>query len=353
MISAERLAQILDGFQAARVLVVGDLFLDKYLMIDPALEETSIETGLPAHQVIEVRTSPGAAGTVVANLRALDVGRVAVLSVVGSDGEGYDLRRGLDRIGAEAVLIDAPDRLTPTYTKPMVLEPAGQARELSRLDHKNRAPLDAAAEARVIDALRRLAPDVDAVVLADQVEERNCGVLTDAVRDEIARLADAHPSVWFFADSRAWIGAFRGCIVKPNAREAVRSEGRTAEGDDVPAAAAEAAARALARRNGKPVFLTRGENGMLVVEAGGDPATAVPGFRVAGPVDPVGAGDSATAGIVGALCGGASLVEAAFVGNLVASLTVEQLGTTGTTTRAAVARRAAERGGGPATPVSV
>jgi sugar/nucleoside kinase (ribokinase family) len=58
--------------------------------------------------------------------------------------------------------------------------------------------------------------------------------------------------------------------------------------------------------------------------------TLVPGVRVEGPLDPTGAGDSATAGAVLALAAGATLPEAALVGNLVASITVQQLATTGT-----------------------
>src|SRR6185369_11173199 len=88
-----RLRQLLDRFPAATVLVVGDFFLDKYLDIDPRLSEPSLETGLEAYQVVGVRSYPGAAGTVVNNLRALDVG-VRVLGVIGDDGEGDDLLRG-------------------------------------------------------------------------------------------------------------------------------------------------------------------------------------------------------------------------------------------------------------------
>ena len=76
-------------------------------------------------------------------------------------------------------------------------------------------------------------------------------------------------------------------------------------------------------------MITRAEHGMLV----SDPDwTLVPGVRVDGEIDPTGAGDSATAGTVLALCGGASLPEAALVGNLVASITVQQLSTTGVAT---------------------
>ena len=76
-----------------------------------------------------------------------------------------------------------------------------------------------------------------------------------------------------------------------------------------------------------PVCCTLGPRGMLVT----DPElTLVPGVRLEGPIDPTGAGDSATAGAVLALAAGASLPEAALVGNLVASITVQQMATTGT-----------------------
>jgi sugar/nucleoside kinase (ribokinase family) len=74
------------------------------------------------------------------------------------------------------------------------------------------------------------------------------------------------------------------------------------------------------------VVVTRGAAGMLV----SDPRwTRVPGVSVAGEIDPTGAGDSASAGAVLALCAGAQLPAAALVGSLVASITIQQIGTTG------------------------
>ena len=333
----ERLAELLDGFDKQTVLVVGDLFLDKYLMIDPALAETSLETGQEAHQVVEIRTSPGAAGTVVANLIALEVKQARLLSIFGKDGEGADLTRALDKTGRHPfVLCHAPERLTPTYTKPMRLVPGAPAVEMNRFDHKNRLPLPESTKQNVLTVLRKWVPEVQAVIIADQVEERNCGVITDTVRAELARLAEEFPQVIFFADSRVRIGEFRGCIIKPNMREAVLA--LNPDGSAlITRKNAEAAARTLAARNGKPVFLTLGEEGMAVAD--GDFLTHVSGIPVSGPVDAVGAGDSATAGIVPALCCGSILAEAAEIGNLVASLTVQQLGTTGSTTRTEVRRQ--------------
>ncbi len=82
----------------------------------------------------------------------------------------------------------------------------------------------------------------------------------------------------------------------------------------------------LREQNRAPVVVTRGALGMLV----SDPHwTSVPGVSIDGEIDPTGAGDSATAGAVLALCAGADLPEAALVGNLVASITIQQIGTTG------------------------
>jgi rfaE bifunctional protein kinase chain/domain len=322
---AARLDALLDRFPAQRVLVAGDFFLDKYLDIDAALTEPSLETGLDAYQVVGVRNYPGAAGTVVNNLCALEV-NVAVVGIIGDDGEGDDLRRGLLRLGVDTrSLLTASGRFTPTYLKPMLRQPA---RELNRLDTKNRTPLPRDLEDAVIVRLADALPHIQAVVIADQVSDANCGIITDRVRAALADLARAHPRVTFLADSRERIGLFREVIIKPNAREAQRATGGANPPD---------AARALRQLTGRPVVVTDGERGMLVCDEHGE--QRVPAIHVSGPIDIVGAGDSALAGMAAALCAGATLPEAALVGNLAASITIQQLGVTGTATRAQVQAR--------------
>src|SRR5262245_43109708 len=98
MLSDAILQQILNRLPHLTIGVVGDLFLDRYLDIDAALTEPSLETGLDAYQVARVRCHPGAAGTVINNLAALGVGRVCAISVIGDDGEGYELRRALKEL---------------------------------------------------------------------------------------------------------------------------------------------------------------------------------------------------------------------------------------------------------------
>src|SRR5436305_1526921 len=98
MLTTETIDRVLDRLPRLTIGVLGDLFLDRYLDIDAALTEPSIETGLDAYQVVNVRSYPGAAGTIVNNLVALGVGRVVPIAVIGDDGEGYELRQALDRM---------------------------------------------------------------------------------------------------------------------------------------------------------------------------------------------------------------------------------------------------------------
>jgi len=329
----ERLASILARFTGLTICVVGDYFLDQYLVIEHALGETSLETGLEAHQVVKVQCSPGAAGTVTNNLRAMDV-TVIALTVLGHDGEGYRLKRELQTTGVDiSAIVERRDRFTPTYTKPMLREPDGSMRELNRLDIKNRARLPAEVEDEIIHRLRQIVPRVQGVIVGDQTRERNCGVITDRVRQEIARLARAYPATLFAADSRERIGLFCDVIIKPNAREATRALYPERE-SALDRAGVEACGAKLYQRNGKPVFLTLGGEGILVFHTDGP--THIPACPVRGPMDIVGAGDATMSGIAAALCSGATLPEAALVGNLAACVTLRQIGATGIATRAQV-----------------
>ncbi len=325
--SAARLAEIMAGFGRARVAVFGDFFLDKYLDVDPALAEPSLETGKTAHQVVCVRHSPGAAGTVVCNLAALGAGTLYAVGFTGDDGEGYELRKDLAqlRCNTDYLLVDF-QRRTPTYLKPRDVTDPSLAGEHNRYDTKNRQATSVAMQERLAAALDAVLPQVDAVIVADQVAEPECGAVTRRMIEFVADRALRWPHVVFWADSRHRIRQFRRVIIKPNQFEAVGWEnpppGATVELDRL----AEAVSH-LRRSTSAPVVATCGARGMLV----SDPQlTLVPGVRVDGPIDPTGAGDSATAGTVLALAGGASLPEAALVGNLVASITVQQLATTGT-----------------------
>ena len=232
-------------------------------------------------------------------------------------------------VDAASVFADGARR-TPTYTKPMLGEANGHCRELNRLDIKNRTPLSIVLEANLIEALTRLWSNIDALLVLDQVSEANCGVVTDNVRMQVQGLAAADPRKIIVADSRERIGMFRGAWLKPNEAECLCAVGGSA---------VEAAARGLAHQAKRPVFCTQGERGILVVDPATNAVERVAAFKVTGPMDIVGAGDSTSAAIACALAAGTSLAEAAAFGNLVASITIKQLGTTGTASPEQVRKR--------------
>lgn len=333
MLTEEVMEKILSHLPRLCIGVLGDLFLDRYLDLDADLTEPSIETGLDAYQVVRSRCYPGAAGTVINNLAALGVGTIVPISVIGDDGEGLELSRALARLPAvRAELVFAsPSRFTPTYTKPMLGRKGQPGRELNRIDIKNRTPLPAQEEDQVLDALEQIWPHLDALAVLDQVSEENCGVITARIRQKLESLGSAQPEKVILADSRERIGQFRNCRLKPNQNECRKAVGQ-------PLGSLEEMVVRLAQKVERPVFCTRGEKGILVA---GPPADlrAVPAYPVTGPIDPVGAGDSTTAGLLCALAQGSPLEEAASFGNLVASITIQQIGTTGTATPEQVRKR--------------
>jgi rfaE bifunctional protein kinase chain/domain len=321
-LSVTKLRQLVERFSRIRVAVIGDFFLDQYLVCDQSLEETSLETGLPAHQIVEIRHSPGAAGTVVNNLHALGAGSIFAVGVIGADGNGFELRRELEARHVHLEYLHTSiHRKTPTYMKPVHRTAEGTERELSRLDIHNRGPLTEFDEQALRASIQGLVGRVDAIMVLDQVAGEVGGVVTSTVRNALSDLKKRMPNVPILADSRSRIGLFHGVMLKPNADEAYRATGLSHAN----------AAITLARQTGECVFLTLGAQGMLLAKPDGT-TEHVPGFSVSEPTDPTGAGDSASAGILLGLAAGATAREAATLGNLVASLTVRQLRTTGVAT---------------------
>ena len=92
--------------------------------------------------------------------------------------------------------------------------------ELNRLDIKNRTPTPEDIEDRIIKLLDEAWPKLDALIVLDQVSEKDCGVVTKRVRDHLAVLGEREPDKFVLADSREQIGEFRNVCVKPNVDEA-------------------------------------------------------------------------------------------------------------------------------------
>jgi len=315
----------LAGLTKARVTVFGDFCLDAYWLIDPDEGELSVETRLAVRRVRTQRYSLGGASNVVANLLDLGVRQVRAVGLAGHDVFGRLLAEMLAEKGVDTggLLRCQDDWQTMVFAKPHVRD-----QEQSRIDFGgfNVVRLETARALAV--ELDRAASDSTAVILNQQVPG---GTSPPHVVECLNEVVAARPDVPFLVDSRHRAELYRGAALKVNSHEAARLCGEPRPLDErVPDASVRRHAAQLFARIGRPVFITRGERGILVAD--GDGIEDVPGVQVLGRTDPVGAGDTAVAALAAVLGYGADARTAARLANIAASVTVRKLQTTGTAT---------------------
>lgn len=327
-----RFEQITSRYPQLRLAVVGDFCLDRYLEIDPARSEISIETGLEVFNVTNVRSQPGAAGTILNNLVALGIGEITPVGFCGEDGEGSELLDALNAMRGVRLdhFLQTPERRTFTYCKPLVLAPGRPPRELNRLDSKNWTPTPPEVCDTLLGSLRAVTDGTEAahgVILMDQVDAPGTGVVTRPLLEAVQALASGDPRRLMLADSRRSLRGWPPVHLKMNERELAALAGT----DLLDLADVKSTAAALAREKGRPVFVTLAERGMIGADEQGL-AVHIPAHPVRGEIDIVGAGDSVTANLTAALAAGATIEEAMEFAMAAASIVIHQLGTTGTAT---------------------
>lgn len=335
MINTQKILERLSDTGNSRIIVFGDYALDKYLYIDPERDEPSAETGLMAYQVHGKAMAAGVGGTITNNLRALGA-QVICIGIVGNDGEGCELIRELKKVGADtSFMVTEESMCTSTYTKPMRKGEDGIYREMNRLDFRNFTEAPQNVQDKLLSNLQKALETADAVLITDQFYQRNLGAVTDNVRNRLAELALEYPDKIFYADSRSFSAEFRNVMVKCNNLE-LFSKFSGGEGDPENLDEILEKGRRTYQTNGYPFFVTRGSEGIVVFDG---EETIVPAFRVEGELDICGAGDATNAGIVLGLTLGLNPSEAAMLGCCVSSITIQQIGTTGTASVEAVRER--------------
>jgi rfaE bifunctional protein kinase chain/domain len=305
--------EILQTFRGLRVLVVGDVCLDRWCRYDPKEGLPSRETGLPRVGVVSSAVTAGAAGTIANNLKALGAGHVAVLGFIGEDGFGWELDRALRARGIDAGLLIRSEEV-PTFTYTKLINDATDEEDLPRIDYIHTREISKALESRLVGSLNNVGRNFDVVIVSDQAETAAGGVVTARVRESLTQIAEKRV-VW--VDSRVRAEHFRGVILKPNLDEAEAASMRALGRVDLAALREHTQARLL--------IVTHGGEGAQVFDQHGQ--TMVAGAAVEKPVDICGAGDSFSAGGAMTLAVTGSALEAARFGNLVASITIMKKGT--------------------------
>ncbi len=319
----ERLQKILEDVSVVKIAVLGDFCLDAYWFIDESKSEISIETGQKTRPVKEQRYSLGGAGNVTSNLAAMGVKDVRAFGVIGSDPYGTEMVKIMRKngINPENLLIQEKDWSTHVYTKPYV----GDFEE-GRIDFGNFNRLSKQTADLLIQNLAEAIPEVDIVIINQQVLS---GIHTKYFRKELVSVIQRFPNKVFIVDSRNYNEQYDGAFRKMNDTEAARLFGLKKEaGDVVLYSEVKEAALHLFERFGKPLFITRGERGSVIVNEKG--VKDIYGLLIISKVDTVGAGDSYLAGAASTLAAGYDMETAAKMGSFVAGVTVQKLFQTGT-----------------------
>lgn len=307
---------LLERFRGQRVLVVGDLVLDEYLL-GRALR-LSREAPVPVLELVERSWRPGAAANPAANVAALG-GQAVMVGVLGDDPPGRQLRAELARAGVDAAgLVEQLDRCTATKTRILATHASAHPQQVARIDDLPRNPLSEAVERELVRQIQTLAPACGAVLVSNY----RGGVVTPAVVRAIINAAGRH-GVPTCVDTQGDLLAFRGfTLVKSNQPDA---EAALSQQFETEAGFQEAGARLVQELGARHVVITRGGDGMSVMDTGGAHTHLEPTNRTE-VWDVTGAGDTVIAVLALGLAAGADLIEAARVANAAAGLVVRRIG---------------------------
>jgi rfaE bifunctional protein kinase chain/domain len=324
-VSGRRLADLVRRFAGTRVLVVGDLMLDRYVW--GRVHRISPEAPVPVVHVTREEMRPGGAGNVVSNLAALG-GVAAVCGIVGRDAAGKQLTDALARLGAST---DGVVRGTGETTQKTRI--IAHQQQVVRLDREAGSGPDGTSARRVRDFVLRARRRYDVLVVSDYAK----GAIGPDLLEALAAARAREEFTWVVDPKRANFAYYRrASLVKPN-----RDEAAEAAGVEIRDRASLRAAgqRLLALWEAGAVLISRGDEGMALFKAGG----AVEEFpTVAREVyDVTGAGDTVLATCALALGAGGSLEEATILANHAAGVVVGKIGTATVTAaelRAAVRR---------------
>jgi len=334
------MAQLLRGMANRRVGVAGDYMLDGYVWGNAT--RLSPEAAVPVVDFVEESECPGGAGNVATNLAALGA-RVSAFGACGADAEGERLHQALAGRGIEPRGLLA-ERSRRTTLKTRII---ARHQQIVRVDRETRAPLGAAMEekliAKIIGALKgsRGAKGLDALVISDYDK----GTVTEELARRVLAVCAKLEVPAFVKPKWSMLATYPGATaIVLNSAEAGFLVTRPVDDDE---SAEYAGTQLLEKFKSSAVVLTRGARGMMVFEPGAPRPLRIAALgqeRPFGPrvvrgakaglqvFDVTGAGDTVLATLALAVAAGASIGEAAALGNAAAGIVVSKLGTATVTT---------------------
>jgi D-beta-D-heptose 7-phosphate kinase/D-beta-D-heptose 1-phosphate adenosyltransferase len=311
MLTKARASEILDTLRDRNVVVLGDVMLDEFVWGD--VTRISPEAPVPVVDVRRESVHLGGAANVLANLVALGA-RGSVIGVIGNDAAGERLKTGLRDLGAQDQCLIV-DETRPSTIKTRII---AHSQLVVRADRESRTQVNGNLEEKIVASLKEALTEADAFVVSDYDK----GVVTPAILREILPLAYERVPVLIDPKLRNFNAYRPATLVTPNHLEALRMSDSEDHSDD----GSHHAAKAIREKLGcDAVLITRGDRGMMLLEANGEPVYVKTAAREV--YDVTGAGDTVIAALAGALSAGATMLEAASLANHAAGIVVGKVGT--------------------------
>lgn len=304
--------ELLAKFGKQRVLVLGDIMLDHYIW--GKVERISAEAPVPVLEAQKEEFRLGGAANAALNVKSLG-GKAILLGVTGRDSAAQDLKRLMECKGlATDGLIDDPDRKTTLKTRIVATN-----QQIVRIDRETQIDLENEARTALLDSLRRLLPNCQALI----IEDYNKGVLTREVISGALELAKSLGIPVAVDPKHRNFRQYRGVdIFKPNFRELQDILDMEFESEDEFQVAASQLRGEMQIKN---LIVTRGSLGMYVFDGGKQarhlPTAAREVFDVSG------AGDTVISALTLAYVSGADIHLAAKVANHAAGVACGKVGT--------------------------
>jgi len=318
-ITRKRAAQLLKKFARRRVLVVGDLMLDRYVY--GSVTRISPEAPVPVVKVVRETSMPGGASNVAGNIRALG-GQAAVAGMIGKDAAGVELRWLLTHAGVdvECAMMFAG---AGTIVKERII---AERQQVVRVDFESSATWSPRQSEKFLALLALELDRADGVI----IEDYGKGAVTQAVVDLVLAKAAKRGLPVGLDPKDGHELAFQGITVAtPNRKEAFAIAGVVDPGAKVDPLADKALRKTgeilMAKWAAENLAITLGAQGMYLLSRGQAPRH-VP-TRAREVFDVSGAGDTVIAACVTALAAGAKFIEAAELANVAAGVVVGKLGT--------------------------
>ena len=317
-IDAGRLLDLIDRFQAKRVVVFGDLIVDEFIYGE--ISRVSREAPVLILNYSSTEIVPGGAGNAANNVAALG-GSPVLVGIAGRDEPGRRLLRALRRRADVSGVLRPANNLTPTKTRILAGGVHSAKQQVVRVDRVSATGLTEADRRAIEQRLLQTVSRCDAILVSDY----GSGLVSPGAVAAARRRAAARGRLPLLVDSRYALLRFRGMTAcTPNESE-VEQLFDIRIGDN--SRILERAGRDLLKlTRAQAVLITRGSRGMALFEPD-RPAVHIPIHGSDQIADVTGAGDTVIATMTLARAAGATFEEAARLANYTGGLVVMKRGT--------------------------